>query len=812
MAEFETGNIAPQVAQDTQPDPPSKALYNALVSTNKYNLPNYDQFSADMKDVSKRKKLLETVKNEGLYGKNRTLNDFNAHFFTDIDVKKKEATPSVSPVSSPVVAQPTKPSSTTQTENPVEALKTTGAFGMTPDNTTLPVNLPRIETNDKLEKERKQIEADAAALSMGVPFKGQESNDFSPRAAASEIAYRKEVLAKKQFNAVGLEQTTKERYKKGEVVKNNNPTDWNFINQNFTALDDKSKTAIAQHLDDLKLENPQRYKDVVNRIYVGETSGEPVFDQSTGATLINPSTPIDLRMSPKEQVSFAQEAIAKRINEKKTDLVIYKSRKTQGKGVVDAEHALSQTDDIEKLTKDYNKTVELDPEGTAEAIQRKREKALNARKAKGEFGIMNQIEAQTTQSINGAVNAINEACVSIINMANDMRKGSDHTYDYLDKTFDKFAEAADKIKGDDASDQKLSTSNVIPKTVKQIANMAQLFVGAELYGGGKIGLTLAGMTTQYRQYKEEGLQKGLSDETAMKFAFTQSFIQGALENISPNFGALAAKGGKSAIMDLLRSNPLATTKKLVKHGFKQVVKENAQEFMQLASDKAVNALTNQAIGQDKFDTRITADEALETFVLTTLATGAVTGATARAQLKGAQREQLNQLLENPEETAAQIDELVTEGQLTAEQGEEVKKGLNEAVKESKKKDDEPTTTEAAQVEPVAAQPDEVKDKTEEEKKARLARIDAMQLPPMPTTEAAAPENKVQEIDLENATKEDLLNETNQAPAEATTTEEEKGQSVANTTATEQSEPSRQSEAKSIVAETNTTELEPETPD
>lgn len=717
---------------DIQIDPISD-LHKMLTSRG-YELPNVNTFRKDMSDISKRERLHATMQAEGDYLK--PLDDFNSRFFGESPVKKKETTPS--PTSAAVAEQPTKPSATiqsnTQELNSFVGDNSTGevvsAFGIKPDESIKEAQaiLPQrkktfiddipVPHDAELEAERKAIESDKAKLSMGVGFETGIGNSFDGKKELSAIALREAAYQKKAYNNLAAQNTTKEKYGNGQIKKNENPADWTFIAENFSNMDGKTQTAIAQYLDDMKLENPQRYKETIGRIRI-QDSGDGgdsgiIIDPMTGAVVRNSfeTTTTDLRFTPKQAVSFAQEAIGKRINEKEKDLSIYASRKQIGKGVVDTEHALSQHEDIDRLKQDFKATVLAEPEEAARQAKAKLEKESY----KG-GGFWNR----SKQTVNGVINVLNEAAVSIINFSNDFRKGEGHEYDALDKVFDQFAEAADMLKGDDASDEKLSGGNVIPKMVKQVANMGLLFAGGELYGGGKVGLTIAGMITQYRQFKDDATQKkGLSDKDGMKYAFAQSFIQGFLENISPNFGSLAQRGARSSMLDLLQSNPLATTKTLVKHGFEQIVKENTQEFMQLFAQKGGNAITNQLIGKDKFDIHITKDEALETFILTTLATGAVTGATSRAHLKNAQQEQFNQLLENPDETKADIDELITEGKLSTEQGAQVKKSIDNAVKAKES--------------------------------------------PTPSVE----KQKVQEVNEEDLTKEQLLNEPNQVTAPVNT--------------------------------------------
>ena len=243
---------------------------------------------------------------------------------------------------------------------------------------------------------------------------------------------------------------------------------------------------------------------------------------------------------------------------------------------------------------------------------------------------------------------------------------------------------------------KLSRANIIPKAMEAISSMASLMGNARLLGGNTPALFASSYLSTYEDYRNAAKNAGLSDIEADQFAITSAGVTSALEMISPNRFLLrpgelssATKGVFRAIKDGI------PVKQAVKTAFKGAIKEigaeNIQELSQLIGDKVVRTATDLATGVNRFNEASilpTANEALETIVLTSIATGVMSGrrVARNANPSNIERSAWAQAAEQPEIIEQGIEKGLANQTITEEQAGKIRqdvaeyKGIYDAVK------------------------------------------------------------------------------------------------------------------------------------
>ena len=269
-------------------------------------------------------------------------------------------------------------------------------------------------------------------------------------------------------------------------------------------------------------------------------------------------------------------------------------------------------------------------------------------------------------------------------------KTADKLVDYFD--FDRLAKEGNPSAplSTEPSQQKgrLGINNIIPRAVEAVTNMGMLMGGSAALGGGKAALLGSSFAMQYESYRQAAKQSGLSDAEADKYAITGAGINSALELVSPNSlilkdvpEALTKKEVFNAIKDGIGIK--TAIKKAITTGGSEVLKENMQELAQSIGDNAVKYTFDKYILDDpRFNQESilpSAREALETIVLTTIATGVTAAAHIRAKSKppALERSAWATAAENPEIINNGVKNAVAQGQLTPDAGEKIRQSVEE---------------------------------------------------------------------------------------------------------------------------------------
>lgn len=232
-----------------------------------------------------------------------------------------------------------------------------------------------------------------------------------------------------------------------------------------------------------------------------------------------------------------------------------------------------------------------------------------------------------------------------------------------------------------AQQGKLSGKNLVPKAVEAISSMATLMGGGRVLGGNAPALFTSSFMSTYEDYRKKAKQAGLSNNEADRFALTSAGVTSVLEMISPNRFLLrpgemssAAKGVFKAIKDGV------PVKQAVKNAFKQSIKEigkeNIQELSQAVGDKVIRGGTDLVTGQNRFNedgALPSFDETLETIVLTSIATGVMSGRrfARNANASSFERSAWAQAAERPEIIERGIANGIENGTITEEQGAKI---------------------------------------------------------------------------------------------------------------------------------------------
>jgi hypothetical protein len=235
---------------------------------------------------------------------------------------------------------------------------------------------------------------------------------------------------------------------------------------------------------------------------------------------------------------------------------------------------------------------------------------------------------------------------------------------------------------------KLGINNILPRSVEALTNMGMLMGGAAAVGSGKMGLIGSAFATQYESYRKTAKDAGLSDVEADKYAITGAGVSAALEMVSPNqliLNSTKSAISKKAILDAIKNG--ASVRSAIKTGFKdglkEMGKESAQELTQVIGDNVVKyAFDNYVLDDPQFkqeDILPSAREALETIVLTSIATGVLStpGIIARNKVPSLERSAWAAAAEDPQVIEEGLAKAVAEGQMDQQGADLVKQNVQD---------------------------------------------------------------------------------------------------------------------------------------
>lgn len=308
-----------------------------------------------------------------------------------------------------------------------------------------------------------------------------------------------------------------------------------------------------------------------------------------------------------------------------------------------------------------------------------------------------------------------------------------------------------------AQQGKLSRANILPKAVEAISNMASLMGGTRILGGNSTALFTSSFMSTYEDYRKTAKQAGLTNNEADQFALTSAGVTSMLEMISPNRILLrpgelssATRGVFKAIKDGVPVKQ--AVKEAFKQGAKEIGKENIQELSQAIGDKVIRGGTDLATGQNRFNedgVLPSFDEALETVVLTTIATGVMSSrrVARNATPSNIERSAWAQAAERPGLIEDGIAKGLENGTVTEEQAIKIRKDVGEyrAIYDGLKTNLEETNPNA-DVARIAL--DALKSKRLSEEGKPLQGI--------PALSAVKEQNDVQNAELENNIKDELV--------------------------------------------------------
>lgn len=235
---------------------------------------------------------------------------------------------------------------------------------------------------------------------------------------------------------------------------------------------------------------------------------------------------------------------------------------------------------------------------------------------------------------------------------------------------------------------KLGMSNIIPKAVEGLTNMGIMMSGGAVAGGSKAALMGTSFVTQYENYRQEAINAGLSAADADKYAITGAGLTSMLELVSPN--EIITKGitpslAKESVFKAIKGGvPVATAIKTgLKNGLKEIGKENAQELAQVIGDNAVRyGFDTMVLNDPKFhqdNILPTAQQALETMVLTTIATGVVSSPRLLSKNKASslERSAWATAAENPQIVEDGLNKALSENAISQEKAGQIKNNVAE---------------------------------------------------------------------------------------------------------------------------------------
>jgi len=222
----------------------------------------------------------------------------------------------------------------------------------------------------------------------------------------------------------------------------------------------------------------------------------------------------------------------------------------------------------------------------------------------------------------------------------------------------------------------LNKKNILPRAMEAISSMAALMGGARAAGGGTSGLFASSYAITFEDYRKRAKDAGLNNEEADRFATISAGVTSALEMISPNRFLLGGEGlAKQSIFSAIKNG--VPVKEAVKQGartaFKEIGRENIQEFSQNVADKVIRGGTDLVTNQNRFNEDgilPSFQENLETAILTTIATGVMSARhiTHNASPSSIERSAWSQAADNIESFTQTVKGAIQEGQIDPHAG------------------------------------------------------------------------------------------------------------------------------------------------
>lgn len=351
--------------------------------------------------------------------------------------------------------------------------------------------------------------------------------------------------------------------------------------------------------------------------------------------------------------------------------------------------------------------------------------------------------------IDGALNMTIRASKTLHDFVGDMGgaggtsnySGSDELMDSIDEFAINYTKLPVIQKRVFQPDGKINWSKLPGTTAGALADFGMLILGAKGFGSAtpmatsaasraSYGMFMSSMAQTHAQFRQAGLERGLSEAQAMDYANGLAPLISAMELIAPNHAILTP----SRVAPTTIEGYMKTAAKSMGRPFKgasifagalarEVGKEEVQEFSQLFAERAYNHLYNDYIlGNDKLETSINQAEMLETGVITFLVSG-ISNTPALSGLPGARnREQFAALatLSSFEKGSfeAEVARMQESGSLTESQANAVKKNVGKFREKvgslvRQNKDEAERAMEEADIEN-AETPDEALDRVEQE--------------------------------------------------------------------------------------------------
>lgn len=163
---------------------------------------------------------------------------------------------------------------------------------------------------------------------------------------------------------------------------------------------------------------------------------------------------------------------------------------------------------------------------------------------------------------------------------------------------------------------------IIPNLTRMVSDMATMAVGGRVLGGGKLATIGVGVINQYNNYfdpaKKEAMAKGYTEAESENIANINGVVGAFLTSMVESFNlniekSLLGETVKKEITDntikVLAKG--GTYKDVLKESWgyikKEVPKENLEEFTNMVTDKATNAMTNERYGLE-LDSSFNAEE------------------------------------------------------------------------------------------------------------------------------------------------------------------------------------------------------------
>lgn len=256
-----------------------------------------------------------------------------------------------------------------------------------------------------------------------------------------------------------------------------------------------------------------------------------------------------------------------------------------------------------------------------------------------------------------------------------------------------------KLQGGLFNDGRMNWSKIVPSVVNTLSDAAWLLGGAST---GAPALKAAGATErvatgaslfgasylqQRENYYQEGKAAGLRGDQADYFATGAAALTSILEPIFPNtlaLGGFRNQLAKNYAGQIARG---ITSKVAMKEAVKAVaketlVKEPAQEMLQLAGDKAAMAISDFATGQGNFKERLefnnVKDEVYETLVLTPITSLLMSGSGAfrRYSPTNYEKSVFYEAAKTPEKVNQILDNQFINKEITEDQYKQAKTRFN----------------------------------------------------------------------------------------------------------------------------------------